>query len=170
MALLFTAELSREELLEWLHGPDPGKYALAGCLFLLLCFCFSRFNVALAWLVRIRSIAIGMRTDVDWRGQVHFDEAHADARRTELHERWRASRLFHWQRDAANNDAVWNEVRQQLVDQAELAGGKQRDAPIEIVAQAPLDAVERLVGASLLSSSKQAAAKYEYYFIVQDCQ
>jgi hypothetical protein len=120
-ALLFTHGKSREELLDWLAaGADD----------------------ALGWLVRARSVAMATRADVDWRGEPQFAADFADRRAAELRERWRASRLFHWQLDAANGDAVWNEIKAHVAHGA-LERGR-RAAPVEVVAQAHLDAVVRV--------------------------
>jgi hypothetical protein len=128
-ALLFTHSKSREELLNWLNGADE----------------------ALAWLVRARSIAIGTRFDVDWRGEPQFDAAFTERRATELRERWRESRLFHWQLDAKNNDTVWNEIKLHLSHAA--ADRARRPAPLEVVAVSLLDALVRVAEESSSSSA-----------------
>lgn len=121
-ALLFTNGKSREELLDWLAaGADD----------------------ALAWLVRARTVAMATRADVDWRGEPQFEAAFTERRTVELHERWRASRLFHWQLDAKNNDAVWNEIKTQIAHSS-VDRARPRPAPVEVVAQSHLDAVVRV--------------------------
>jgi hypothetical protein len=132
-ALLFTHGKSREELLDWLNGADD----------------------ALAWLVRARSIAIGTRFDVDWRGEPQFDAAFTERRSTELRERWRESRLFHWQLDAKNNDAVWNEIKTHLSHAA--AERPRRPAPIEVVAVSLLDALVRVAEETSTSAASRIA-------------